>query len=187
MTDELVPSEEPEVTPGVATEARTAEQVEAEYKARLSGKDKAHAAEKAALERRVAEAEAKATTRSAAEEAARLSQMTDVERIAAERDALKQELEQTKREAVIETRTARFPAAAESLGGDVIAQMDEEKLSALNERLSGKPAAPRMDPNTAARTQGAEPERTQTSDELLAEMRKHSPAFEEQIRNPYGR
>lgn len=177
MADEQQPVGEAEATPeGSPPVAPTAEQVEAEYKARLSGKDKAHAAETAALRSQIAalEASSKDSTQRT---------VTENDAIKAELDNTKRLLAETQRIAVIETRTARFPNAAEALEADVLAAMDEAKLAGLEARLAPTPAGmPMLASSTPAKASAAtKPLTEKTVAELEADLSRYGPQFEREI------
>lgn len=159
---------------------RTLEDVEAEWANRMSGKDKAHAAEiKALKEQHAAELAAAGNSAHQLTEEAR-AKMTDAEALAAENATLKTSLEAERKGRVLDTRKAKFPAASESLGDDVVATMDEEKLTALEARLATPgavppPAVPLS--NTAAKTGGDQPITEKTSADLIADLERFSPGF----------
>ena len=112
---------------------RTVEAVEAEYRARLSGKDRAHAAEKKALEDRIAALTA-STQQQETVKMDELAQLrSDNERLAREAAEAKAK----EQAAAIEARKARFPHAAESLGDDLVGTVPEDKLASLETRLRG--------------------------------------------------
>jgi len=137
------------------TSESTVDEVDREWRNRMSKRDKAHAEETQALRRQIEEANAREERRRRAEEEQRLQSMTEAERVAAERDALQRQLAEEKTLRIVETRSARYPAAAAELGDEVLAAMDEGKLAALNTKLAGQTATspPSMiDPNSAART-----------------------------------
>jgi hypothetical protein len=179
VADEQQAVGEAEATPETGSQAQTptAEQVEAEYKARLSGKDKAHAAETATLRSQIAALEA--------------SQKDSTQRTATENDAIKTELEntkkqlvQTQRDALVTTRAARFPNAAEALEPDVLASMDEAKLAGLEARLAPASAGlPPLASSTPAKASTApKPQSEKTVAELEADLRRFGPQFEQEIR-----
>mgnify|MGYP001825072472 CR=1 FL=1 len=163
-----------------APPTRTAEEVEAEYKARLSGKDRAHAAEVAALRAQLESTQGHAQTatqqqEAAGDEVAALKrQLAEAQKVNAQ---TKQEYEQT-------LRSTKYPFAAEALDPQTLATMDEAKLAGLDARL--KPSAPPVpvDPNTP---QGGAPAPKPTSEmsskELKAELARQSGTFAEELRN----
>lgn len=175
VTDEPVPSADlaPPAVPD-DDDGRTVEAVEAEYQARISGKDKAHAAEKRALEARIASLEAETQQKVG-------TQMTELEQLKADNARLAAEkaaAEGLAQEKVIEARKARFPNAAESLGDDLVGTMDETRLTELETRLAGAatPGTGQMLSNMAHRPAGEPPKdvRDKTVAELEADLRKYA-------------
>lgn len=174
MTDDLVPSE-PQAPPpaGDEPEGRTAEAVEAEYRARLSGKDKAHAAEKAVYEARIASLEAEKTQKVGTQ----MDELTTLREQNARLAADKAQSDAEKAQAVIEARKARFPNAADSLGDDLVSSIDEGRLTELETRLAGaaQPSGGQMLSDQARRPAG-EPTRDprdKTVAELEADLAKY--------------
>jgi hypothetical protein len=140
----------------------------------MSGKDKAHAAEVAELQRKLeatAAAKAEASASSETPEQARIRE-------------LEERLQQAERDRAVEVRKARFPLAADTLG-DEIASMSEPKLAALEARLAAEDAAPapRMDPNAApkgAPAPGKSLDQMSKAD-LLKQLEGLSPAYKEYL------
>ena len=165
---------------GEASTQRTAAEVEAEYKARLSGKDKAHAAETAELRRQLEAAQATGQ-----------QQATEGQQSQDEVTRLKQQLAESEKtnkqqaaDYALQTRTAKYPLAAEALDPQTLATMDEAKLAGLNERLT--PSTPRVpvDPNTPAGGATApKPTDQKSSKELKADLAAMSGQFSEELRN----
>jgi len=158
--------------------SKTAADVEAEYKARLSGKDKAHAAEVATLQQQLDAARGQQTTASSQAEAA----STDVDTLKkqlAEQQNLNKQQAQTYEQTI---RSTKYPFAAEALDPATLASMDEAKLAGLNARL--KPSTPTVpvDPNTpAAGSTAPKPQSEKTAEELKADLARESAAFSAQI------
>jgi hypothetical protein len=105
-------SEQPIGQP-VGSEARTVEQVEAEYRARQAGKDR----ENQALRDDLARYQAAEQQRTAQVEAQRTAELGEAE-------TLRRQLAEERAARVIDTRRARFPNAADAL--------DEEFIESLN-------------------------------------------------------
>lgn len=156
-----------EETPPVGAQERTVEQVEAEYRGRISGKDR----EAQALRDQLARYQAAETERTAAEQAARTAELGEVE-------SLRQQLAQEQTGRVLDTRTARYPFAAETLSTEALLAMDDAKLSALEQRLAptGARPAPRVDPNTPPRVPVGAPAEKST-DDLKADLKNLAPEF----------
>lgn len=160
MSEDTTPSAPADATaPAVAPTERTLEQVEAEWKNRLSGKDKAHAAEVAALR-------AEATKGSVA--------VTELERLKAEKATSDEALAAERAGRVIDSRKTQFPNAAQTLGDDILAQMPEDRLVALEQGLAGGGNAPTggagILANTAQRSTAAAPAREKSTAELKADL-----------------
>lgn len=179
MTEDTTVGTE-QATEGSPAPAPTAEQVEAEYKARLSGKDKAHAAEVATLRAQIeALSGEKATATSQAE-----GSLSEV-------DALKKQLAEAQKanqqqaaEYTATLRATKYPYAAEALDAGVLATMDEAKLAGLNARLTpGKPGAG-IDPSTPPRdTTVPKPTSEKSVAELKADLAKFGPQFTAEVRS----
>ena len=160
---------------------RTPEQVEAEWQARQSALGRQHAAETQALRAQVAALEA--------------SQKDSSQRTVAENDAIKTELENTKRQlvetqrtALVQTRAARFPNAADALEPDVLAAMDEAKLAGLEARLAPQvsPSAPPLASSTPAKgSSAAKPLSEKSIAELEADLKRYGPQFEKELGRSY--
>ena len=152
----------------------TPEQVEAEWKHRVSQKDKAHAAETKSLRDQIAALSA--TSGSAQQQA---------EGSLSEAEALRQQLAQAQKalaqkdaEHTASLRSVKYPNAAEALEPSALAQMDEAKLAGLEARLSAPPRSTLpVDPSTPPRTPSAGPKpiEEKTSAELREDLRRMSP------------
>ena len=159
--DETGAAEAPEVSG-----ASTPEDIEAYWRNRISGSDKAHAAAEKVLRDQLAAAQGKPAQAASAD--------GDV---TAYRDLAKQlqtELEQERLARVTDTRTAKYPAAAEALGDTaLIAQMDEARLASLNESLRQDTYAPRpVDTNNPQRVvKGPKALADMSIEELKAHLR----------------
>jgi len=161
----------------VAPDQRTLEEVMAELeetKARLSGKDRAYSELDLKFKTLKQDVESKQTvergqTQQASEaEAALRQQVADLQR----------QLEESARIKTAEVRSVRFPKATESLGADVVATMDEERLASLEQRLGGTAPAPVMASVAPARSITAPPPpRDKTTDELKADLKRYEAEF----------
>ena len=184
---EQVPVEGTPATPTPATEGspavpateRSAAEVEAEYKARLSGKDRAHAAEAAELRRQLEAAQATGTAK-ATEAGAASDEVTELRR---QLQASEQTNQRQQADYSAQTRAVKYPQAAEALDAQTLATMDEGKLAGLNARLTPTSPPVRVDPNTPA---GAvvvpKPTSEKSSKELKADLARQGAAFSEQLR-----
>lgn len=156
--------------------APTVQQVEAEYKARLSGKDKAHAAEVAELRRQL-EAAQQTGTSAATETQQATATVEELKRQLAEaQNANKQQAQRYEQT----LRSTKYPHAAEALDPQTLATMDEAKLAGLNARLapsSPAPAPGRVDPSTPAREAAPKPTTEKSVEELKADLAKYGPQF----------
>lgn len=160
------------------TGPQTVEEVEAFWKHRQSQADKAHAAETAALKAQMDALKAAPVAPAEGEspEAARVRELEG---------QLQQE--RTARQAV-ELR-ARYPMAATVLG-DSIAALPEEKLAAIEagfDTAAGSGGPPIIDPNSAPRrgaanSPTAKPVNEKTKDELLGDLRRMAPAYQQALR-----
>lgn len=173
-----------EATPATPTEesqepAPTAEQVEAEYKARLSGKDKAHAAETKTLRDRIAELEG---GRQAAQ-AAQAGSEQDADALRAQLDQERKAFQQEREQHTAELRSTKYPFAAEALDPQVLASMDEAKLAGLEARLTPSRTPVGMDPSTPPRNAVApKPVEEKTSAELREDLRAMSGQLAAELR-----
>lgn len=159
---------------------RTAAEVEAEYKARLSGKDKAHSAEVAELRRQLEAAQA-----TGQQQATEGQQTTD--EVARLKQALAeaQKAQQAQQQDFAKTiRSTKYPHAAEALDPQTLATMDEAKLAGLEARLTpSRPPVP-VDPNTPQGGAPApKPTDQKTAAELKADLARQSEQFAAELRN----
>lgn len=171
MSDPQTTSGLDDTSLGDASDDRTREAVEAEYRARIAGKDRAHAAEVQRLNDELNKAR---------QEAAKAG---GIESLQQEQQRLQRELEEERAGRLADARKARFPGAAELLG-DTVATLDEERLTALENRLANSGGSqPQSAPSTplsnmAARPTGQERAPDQkTREELLADLERLSPEF----------
>lgn len=159
--------------------AQTVEEVEAIYRARMSGKDKAHNAEVDSFKAQIAALQAPQAPVGESPEAAQIRRLTE------ERDA-------ARAQAQGESLKRQYPLAADVLG-DTVVNLPPEKLAAIEARFNTEmgitPPPPRVDPNMAARGNGsvtapsAKPYDQKTKDELLAELQSVAPAFQQALRD----
>lgn len=156
----------------VSSSAQSVEEVEAFWRNRMSGKDRADAAEKKVLREQIAALEAQVKSKP--------GEQTGDDVRDAEIARLKQELEQTKITSMVENRRAKYGLAAETLDDETLARMDEARLAALNARL-GNEAAGRSsftDPNAAQRRNQTPTSATaKSADDLKSDLRKYAPGF----------
>lgn len=158
---------------------RSAEQVEAEYKARLSGKDKAHAAEVATLQQQLQTAQAASTTAGSQAEAASTDVETLKQQLAQQQAVNKQQAQQYNQT----IRSTQYPYAAEALDPQTLASMDEAKLAGLNARLTPSAKTVPVDPSTPPRTaEVPKPLEEKTSAELKADLKKYADEFAQELR-----
>jgi hypothetical protein len=179
-------SEAPEVTPPAAgevtPEASTPEQVEAIWKNRVAGKDRAHAAAEAALRDQIAELNRKMEGKTAVD----AENMSEVERANARAEAAERRANDIEQQRVLDVRSAKYPFAVEALKTPAaLAAMDEADLAALNATLSGgePPPPPVIDPNAARRPSSTPPNapRDRSIEELEADLKNQAPAFSESL------
>lgn len=166
---------EPVATAPAEPKPRTVEEVEAEYKARISGKDRAHAETEKVLREQIAALQAAPTIGSDGQPVANSQREAQLEALLAEERQAR----------VLDSRKAKFPAAAETLDDRALAIMDEAKLAGLQARLEGT-VTPVVDnpadfiaPTSPVR-QPAAPVKSydeMTVEELNAEAAKIAPAF----------
>ena len=172
----------------VAEAERTVAEVEAIWKNRVSGKDKAHAAEVEALRKHNETLQ----SRLSAVEKEALSKETvsgsEAELWKGKATELEAQLAQERQARITETRAAKYPYAAEMLGVEGMASMDEGKLAGLNARLSDEggdvPPPPVIDPNSAPRSAATPPTplREKSVADLKGDLERLSPEFEAGLR-----
>lgn len=144
-----VPSSEPT---GAVPEAPATEDnpLVTEYKNRFAGSQRSLTETQKERDRLKAEAEALRQWKAERE----MADMTEVDRLKAERDAARQEAETARAEAQLAALRARFPLSAATLGNAM--PTDEEALATLEAKLAPASAEsepePRLDPNNPRRT-----------------------------------
>jgi hypothetical protein len=181
----------PEIATGTSTEsvesaspegtqepvARTVEEVEAIWKKRVSGKDKAHEAEVNELRRQL-------ELRAAAASAPPATETPEQARIR----ELEERLKAAEKDKVVAERKARFPRAAEDLGDDIVV-VDEARLARLEARLADEESAPEtVMASNSARRGGEQPgaPKEKTKDDLLKELAEISPLYEQALRERFS-
>lgn len=190
-SDPPAASAEPAVTPPtepteeqlneVTNEERTPEQVEAIWKNRVAGKDRAHAAETATLREQIEAANRRAEAAEARKRAEDEASMTEAEQWRSKAEAAEQTLARERQERIVEVRTAKYGAAAEHLDEAALATMDEAKLASLNARLAGgeEPEPPVIDPSRPPRrTTDPAASRERGVAELESDLKKFEPEFQ---------
>lgn len=169
-----------ETPPSPQTEAQNAES------ARISGLQRAHNAETAALRAKIAEQDAQLATRRQAEAQASAAEMTEAQRAQQRADALERELEAERAARVIDQRRLRYPEAAAFLPEKAFAVSDEGELAGLTERLKAQAEQPSsyVDPNRPpkAPAQTAKPITEKTAEELKGDLTRLGPAFAQDLR-----
>jgi hypothetical protein len=189
MTDEQATAPVTEQAPPTGAPAAEPTQEGGEdWQKRMSGMQRAHNEETRVLREQLAAAQAATaqTTQQASTQTSTLSaEAQQFKRLA---EDAQQALLKERQARIVDTRAAKYPAAAESLGDPtVLAAMDEARLAGLNARLSspGVPSRnPLMDSNGAARG-GATTERpvgTGTAAQLKEDLAKFGPAWAESIK-----
>lgn len=170
----------------VATQGRTVEEVEAEYKARLSGKDRAHnvaeqtlRAQNEALQQKL---DALMDGAAAAGQAGSPGEASGPNPLAAQLAQERAAREQAEQRAVIADRRAKFPALASYVHESILQATDEASLAKLNAQLEdsvgggGNYIAP-TSPSRSAPVP-AKPFAEMTKQELLDQLKVAAPAYE---------
>jgi len=167
--------------PVISSGGQTVEEVEAFWRNRQSGTDRAHNAETAALKAQMEAMRAQSSQ-------APVGESPEAERV----KALEAELQQERAKAQAAALRAEYPMTASVLG-DAIANLPPEKIAAIEASYEngGRPGiAPMIDPNAAPRRQpGApgtanaeKPLNEKTKDELLADLRRAAPMIQAEAR-----
>ena len=157
------------------------------WEKRMSGLQRAHNEETRVLRDQLAalQVAAAGTTAQASQSVAATSE--EAARWKAAADANAKALAEERQLRIVETRAAKYPFAAESLGDPgVLVSMDEARLAGLNERLA-PPAATRkgvMDPNGSGRTMGAGeiPLKDKSIEQLKDDLVKYAPDWVRKIK-----
>lgn len=160
--------------PVVQSGGQTVEEVEAFWRNRQSGQDRAHNAETAALRAQMDALKAQPAPAPVGEspEAARIRE-------------LEENLQQERAKASAATLRAEYPYAA-SILGDSISTLPIERVAAIEALGEAGSPAPRIDPNAAPRrspgmpggSNGQKPMNEKSKDELLADLRRMAPAVQ---------
>jgi hypothetical protein len=146
----------------------------------LSGKDKAHAAEVAALRAQLESEQGHAQTATQQQEAAG-DEVAALKRQLAEAQKQNQTQQRDFQQTI---RSTKYPYAAEALDPETLATMDEAKLAGLDARL--KPSTPvvPVDPNTPqGGTTAPKPPSEMSSKELKEQLARQAGQFAEELRN----
>ena len=172
----------PEAAPAAESQApaptRTAEEVEAEYKARLSGKDRAHAATEQALRDQIAALQGEKTTAQQQADGT----LSEVDALKAQLKAEQEARRKDSMEYQQTLRSTKYPNAADALDATTLATMDEAKLAGLEARLTQAPTPRPVDPNTPPATPSAPASTDKTAAELKEDLRKMAPDFAATLR-----
>lgn len=169
----------------VTNSQRTPEEIEAIWKNRIAGKDRAHAAEAATLRQQVEEANRRAAAAEARKQQEEEADMSEADQWKRKAEEAERRAEQVERQRVLDVRNAKYAAAAEHLDESALLAMDEAKLAALDARLRDvdAPPPPLVDPNTPRRSSNASTEpRERSIAEMEEDLKRHAPAFEERLR-----
>jgi hypothetical protein len=155
---------------------QTVEEIEASWQHRFSQRDKAHNAETAALHAQIDALKA-APVRPAEGESPEAARVRELEAA----------LQQERAARVAAVLQSKYPMASAVLGDSIIG-MPEEKIAAAEAAMEPTGGAPIIDPNAAPRrgaaTQSAaKPMKDKSKDELLADLRKVAPAYQQALRD----
>jgi hypothetical protein len=169
-----------------SSKVRTVEETEAEWRHRMSERDRAHNAELAQLRQNLSALQEAEKAKAEEVEAARRAKMSAEELVRDQVATLERQLEEERRGRVLDSRKARFPNIAADLDDASLAVMDEGKLAALEAKLSGRAAPPPslIDQNSAARNGTGSPANApseKTSDQLKQDLVDMAPAFAKEI------
>jgi hypothetical protein len=160
----------------VEQQPKSVEEVEAFWRNRFSARDRAHNAETAALKAQM-EAMQRAPVAPQEGESPEAARVRELERDLATERAARQ----------AEALRSQYPMAAAVLGDDIVT-MRPEKIAAMEAALDNGQAGgpPIIDPNAAPRRQagipgggGQKPLNEKTKDELLADLQRIAPAYQE--------
>jgi len=162
------PVEPTEPASEVAPTGRTPEEVEAIWKNRVAGKDRAHNEEVRVLREQLEAAKAPKPDGSDSEDWKTKAEQAEAK------------LAEKEKAHAVEVRSVKYTAAAEALDPDILASMDEAKLAALNARLAGdEEPPPIIDPSAAPRrTSGPPtPPREKSVEELESDLKRLEPEY----------
>lgn len=161
----------------------TAEELDTQWRNRMSQRDKAHNEELRVLREQLSGFQTREEQSRRDAEAQRLANMSAAERAVAERDAAREELAQEKAARTADVRRLKYPNVAVEFDDQTLAAMDEAKLASLEAKVGGSPApvpaTSLIDPNSAARTAPAAPvsPKDKTKEELLADLKAATPSW----------
>jgi hypothetical protein len=156
---------------------QTVEEIEASWQHRFSQRDKAHNAETAALHAQIDALKA-APVKAPEGESPEAGRVRELEA------ALQQE-RAARQAAVLQSK---YPMASAVLGDSIIG-MPEEKIAAAEAAMdTGTGRPPIIDPNAAPRRGAAmqttaKPMKDKSKDELLGDLRKLAPAYQQALRD----
>lgn len=169
-----------------AETARTAEEVEALWRNRVSKKDAAHAAEQKALRDQLAAAKTR--------EDELLVQVQKSGASSPDADVWKQKYEEAQRQADAAEQRAqvfalktKYPNAVEVIGEDMLTNFDEARLAGIEARMASEGSSPPkpptlMDANTPPRTSTPTPAEP-TVASLKADLARMAPEFLAEMRD----
>ena len=169
----------------VTDSQRTPEEIEAIWKNRIAGKDRAHAAEAATLRQQVEEANRRAAAAEARKQQEDEADMSEADQWKRRAEEAERKAEAAERQRVLDVRSAKYAAASELLDEAALVSMDEAKLAALNARLSDEeaPQPSLVDPNTPRRSSSSTTApRERSIAEMEEDLKRHESAFEESLR-----
>lgn len=155
---------------------QTVEEIEASWQHRFSQRDKAHNAETAALKAQIDALKA-APAKAPEGESPEASRVRELEA------ALQQE-RAARQAAVLQSK---YPMASAVLGDSIIG-MPEEKIAAAEAAMEATGGKPIIDPNAAPRRGAAmqtttKPISEKSKDELLGDLRKLAPAYQQALKD----
>lgn len=178
VVEVVTPEESPETeTPEVEAPTTPAFD-ETTWRKRLAGKDQALTATQKERDAIKAQLDELAKWKAERENA----DLSELEKLQRERDALQAERDQAKAEAARVLLAATYPLAAEVLGED-LTKLPEARVAELNGRLAkeqeGEPDEPRNDPNSPRRSRNPEPDVTTLAAAKAALTKAGNPYFDD--------
>jgi hypothetical protein len=188
VTDPITQPPEGEQAPQSPEAPATAPTDESEtWEKRMSGLQRAHNEETRVLREQLAAAQAANQQTTQQQSQAVAATAEDAQRWKAQAEENAKALQQERQQRIVDTRTARYPFAAESLGDPgVLMTMDEAKLAGLNERLAPpQKVGTRVDPNGAGRTVAPNevPIGDKTTQQLKDDLVKYAPEWVRQMQD----
>ena len=177
-------TETPPPADGSQSQFKTVEEAEAHWQNRISGKDKAHAAETNALRDELSALKRANETLEKAQAESRAASLSEADRWKQQFEEAEKKLRDATNQFLLDNRKVKYPKATEFLGEDGLLSFDEGRLAAIETRLV-EPSAPQtpppvIDKNTPPRTPG-EPPGPKSSAELKADLVKLAPGFRAEI------